>query len=607
MQINIIALLRHLLLLLLFLIPLKSVANDYQPSCSLKKNPAACAIEEFPPEDQFLLAISQGQLHHAKQLFSQYRIDINYRSLLPYIAEQTKVRADVDYPFMTGRNRYKFASGTAFDIALSQYNAAAVKWLLSQGASPAAGYFAHIINNATFTGVYPNRYLQLPYKDRIKIIAVGYVLEVAAHRNDVQAVAKLLSIEPRAIHYQGNIILPKAMEQGKWGVTHLILDRGRDVALLRNFLGLFQTALRSEPTQYTLLQKLLNHARQNKDFDFDSLVKTTIIKKDQQALRMLLNAGASLIPKRGPSPLYKALDDNNLVMAKMLLQLGANPNQNYSGKSLLLKALVHEKPNFVRLLLKYRAKTNESRPGKSNLAIALSKKNLIYAQMLIKAGANVNEVAGASYQKTTPLITAVEQVRPNLVKLLMKSGAKPNVAFGYERKTALHIAVKKSDMRLIRILLAAKASINVRNGDSETPFFLAVHHKNPQLVQFMLAYKPNLGIVNNSGQTVLQVAIAEQNLPIVRLLLNAGAPVNTNSQSTPLIDALLLRRPQMARLLINKGAQLNVVSNARETPLDIARKRGLVSTARFIEQKGGRTAQQIGANPEHVRVRPIHN
>jgi len=221
-----------------------------------------CSEDILAVGDQFLLAVSRGQLHKAKQLLARGGVPINYRSSNRYVVGKTRVRADIDSPFMAGNKRYKFASGTAFDIALSQYNSPMVKWLLSRGASPDAGYFANLINRTHFVSLYPNSYLQLPFAQRSKIIAVGYVMELAARRNDVSAVKKLLTIEPRAIHYRGNIILSKAIQQGKWGITNLILDHGSDVHNLNNFSGLFESTIRSEPTQYGLLQKLLRHAKQ---------------------------------------------------------------------------------------------------------------------------------------------------------------------------------------------------------------------------------------------------------------------------------------------------------------------------------------------------------
>ncbi len=590
-----------LLLLLSFGLQKSAIAASCALA-SIKSQP--CSEKHLSTGDQFLLAVARGQLHKAKQLLAGRGVTVDYRSSNAYIVSKTRVRADIDSPFMAGNKRYQFASGTAFDIALSQYNHTMVKWLLSRGASPDAGYFANLINRTHFVSQYPNSYLQLPYTQRAKIIAVGYVMELAARRNDVVAVQKLLSIEPRAIHYRGNIILSKAIQQGKWRITNLILDRGRDVHHLNNFSGLFESTIRSEPTQYRLLQKLLRHAKQRKKFNYTGLIDEAIANNDEKALRLLVASGANLNPKRGQPPLYKVLDTDNLRTARTLFSLGANPNLIYSNESLLQRAIRHEKLAFVKLLLEHKAKPNESknRRGSSNLEIAMSKKDLRYSSLLIAAGANVNKVTSGS----TALIRAVEQVRPKLVSLLIKARANLK-ATNYAQETALHIATRKADKGLMQLLLKAGANPNARNQSRQTPLLIAISHKNLALIQILLPYKANINLANDSGQTPLHSAVLAQNLPIVQFLLAKGAIPNTNARygSTPLLDALSWRRPQIARLLINKGANVNVVSNARESALDIANKRGLRALAHLIRQKGGLTATQLGANPEHVRVRSI--
>ena len=588
--------------LLLFL----GLQNPAYSAACIFATPASkpCSEHSLSVGDRFLLAVSRGQLARAKQLLSAGGVAIDYRSSNSYVVNTTRVRADIDSPFMAGNKRYKFASGTAFDIALSHYHSVMVNWLLSRGASPDAGYFSNLINRTHFMSHYPNSYLQLPFVQRAKIIAVGYVMALAARRNDVTAVRKLLTIEPRAIHYRGNVILSKAIEQGKWGVTDLILDQGADVHSLNQFSKLFASVIRSEPTQYSLLQKLLRHAKQRKGFNYIALIDEALKKEDERALRMLVSSGATINPKRGEPPLYKVLDAGNLKTATILFSLGANANLRYGKESLLHRAIRYEKLAFVKLLLAHHAKTDEKKKGygTTNLEMAMSKKDLRYSSLLIAAGVNVNQIKSGS----TPLIRAVEQVRPQLVQLLVKAGAKLKLT-NSSQETALHIATRKADKQLMRILLTAGANPNARNYSRETPLLIAIAHKNAALIQLLLPYKVNINLADASGQTPLHKAVIVQNLPIVRLLLNKGATPNTHSRygSSPLLAALSWRRPQIARLLIDKGASVNVVSNSRESALDIANKRGLRALARLIQQKGGLTAKQLGANPEHVRVRPI--
>jgi len=56
-----------------------------------------------------------------------------------------------------------------------------------------------------------------------------------------------------------------------------------------------------------------------------------------------------------------------------------------------------------------------------------------------------------------------------------------------------------------------------------------------------------------------------------------------------------LRRPQIAQALIDSGANLNVITNKRQSPLDIAIARGLTNIAGVLVAKGAKTAEQIGS------------
>ncbi|CAA6807076.1 MAG: Unknown protein [uncultured Thiotrichaceae bacterium] len=562
-----------------------------------------CPDSAFSIDDQLLLAVSRGGLATAKGLLKQ-GADINYRSSTPHVVIKTRVRADKTFPFLAGKNRYQFASGTAFDIALARYDTKTVKWLLSQAANPAAGYFANIINNTHFAGLYPDSYLNLPYEQRAKITAVGFVMEMAARENDVLAVQKLLALEPRSIHYRGNVILSKALQLGKWDIANLIIDQGSDVHGLHNYAGLFDTVMRSDPTQYQLLQKLLHHASHRKDFSYSALIDKVIRKEDSQAMQMLVSAGANLNPEKGMSPLFTVLNSDNVAMARVMLQLGADPNKTHGAESLLHRAIRYEKPDFVRLFLDHGAASDEPKKrGDSNLQLAMAKEDLQFTTLLIGAGADINR---AGTYGRTPLIQAVEQVKPELVSLLLRSGAKVNTSNDH-KDTALHIATRKADLNLMDLLLNAGADVNIRNQQKQTVLHIAVGHKNDVLVGKILQRGAKLDWADISQQTPLHFAVLGQNLPITRQLLNAGANPNTRGRfgSTPLLDALNWRRAKIARLLIDKGASLNVVSNARETPLDVANKRGLRGVAALIERKGGLTANEMGANPEHYRIRKV--
>ncbi len=645
--------------------------------------------------DHFLLAVAANSTG-AAQRYLQMGVPIDYSSTNREVIKKVSVRADKINPFLAGNQRYQYASGTAYDIALAHAQSGMVRWLLNHGANPAKNYFKQEIERTYFENNYPASYLNLPYKERAIIISVGKALSIAVAENDANHVAQLLSIEPRAVHYRGNSLLPNILRLGKWRIANLFLSKGKDLEKLANLEKTISYPLESEPTNYAILQGLLNHARKNKNLRFQPLLLKAMKKQDAKALKMLVQAGANLNPKHNKPLLFIAAEQNNMKTVALLLRLGADPDQKYMQDSLLHKAVsddnlalaqtllsgganpniknynkqipievaIHkEKPNMTQLLINHRANvrvqekySNDSllhiavrekkpylvrqliqagapvnaknkaketallmavrdeqlgvvkdllaaganpnikdRHNITPLQIALNKKNLAYSRALINARANVN-VIDSSPAGSSPLIIAAEQVNIPLMKMLLKAGANPNFERKYGDKTALLVAISKADMNMLRLLLNAKADVNIRGDSRQTPLHFATDKKHLGMVNLLLKHHPAINVLDASGYSPLHNAVLSRNLPIVRRLLEAGAQPNTvdNTGDTPLIDALKWRKAGIAKLLIEKGAKINVLNNKQESPFDIARSRGMVGIANYLRQRGGRTADEIG-------------
>jgi len=650
-------------------------------------------FDKLSEEDLFLYAVSKNNLGLAQQLLQQ-GVDINYRSANRQLINEVNVRADRVNQFMGGKQRYQYASGTAYDIALSQAQTQTVRWLLQKGANPAAGFFKSRIENTHFATFYPASFLNLPYQERAVIISVGEVLALAVQENDLMRATRLLQIEPRAVHYRGNQLLSNVLRLGKWQLAQLFLKQGRHLEQMKRMDELLVHPLNSEPTNYSILQALLTHAAKNQSLDLYALVLKAMDKGDGRALQMLIQAGATLNPKTQKPPLFVAADKGDLQHVRLLLSLGADPDQSYQTKqllhdavsgnklelakillagganasiknrfdatplatsihqketamtmlllsygadvniadhklnSLLHTAVIENKPLLLKALIKRKAPINSvnrlkqtplylavknskigmvndllaaganpnirDRNKQSPLQLALTKDRLDYAVALIKAKADVNVADG---MMQTPLMVATQQVRVPLMKHLLSAGANVDAEQRYGMKTALYMAIEKSDLTMMRLLLNAKASVNVRTSFGQTALHLVVNKKHLGMVNLILQNNPQINVQDNSGESALHSAVRSRNLPIVRRLLQAKAQVNTINEAgnTPLITAVSLRRPQIAQALIDSGANLNVITNKRQSPLDIAIARGLTNIAGVLVAKGAKTAEQIGS------------
>ena len=234
------------------------------------------------------------------------------------------------------------------------------------------------------------------------------------------------------------------------------------------------------------------------------------------------------------------------------------------------------------------------------------------------------DVNAAEPDGSTALLWATYKVDHELVRALLKAGAKANVTnkFG---SSPLTEAVKLGDVDLVRVLLDARADPNSPNQDNQTALMLASSIGSLKIAELLIAKGANVNAVETfRGQTALMWAAAENHPEIVDLLLahradvkvrakhddwprqmtsepraqfrqtggltallyatrsgchrcavaivKAGADVNQPNPDgiTPLINAIDNRSYDIAMFLLDKGANPGVWDMNGRTPLYVA-------------------------------------
>ncbi len=126
---------------------------------------------------------------------------------------------------------------------------------------------------------------------------------------------------------------------------------------------------------------------------------------------------------------------------------------------------------------------------------------------------------------STALLWAVHNVDTQLVRALLKAGAKPALGNHYGANP-LSEAVKLGDVTLTTLLLDAGADVNSTNQDNQTALMLASSIGSRELAALLLNRGASVNTIERfRGQTALMWAAAEGHAEVVKLLVDHGADV----------------------------------------------------------------------------------
>jgi len=233
---------------------------------------------------------------------------------------------------------------------------------------------------------------------------------------------------------------------------------------------------------------------------------------------------------------------------------------------------------------------------------------------------NVPEADGS-----TALLWAVYKVDHELVRALLKAGAKANVTNNFGA-TPLTEAVKLGDVELTRLILDAGADPNSPNQDGQTALMLASNIGSLEIAKMLVAKGANVNAVENfRGQTALMWAAAGGYPEIVDLLISKGANVNLRARHddwerqmtsepraqfrqtgglTALLYATRSNCYQCAVSIVKAGADVNQPNPDGITPLINALDNRSFDIANFLLDQGANPHvwDMNGRTPLYVAV-----
>jgi beta-lactamase regulating signal transducer with metallopeptidase domain len=151
---------------------------------------------------------------------------------------------------------------------------------------------------------------------------------------------------------------------------------------------------------------------------------------------------------------------------------------------------------------------------------AVVKGNTVEAETLIQSGADVD---AKSRTGKTALMYAAILGHPDIVGILLKSGADVNAISWDTGDTALTFAAWLGYTQIANYLLDAGADVNVVDPGGETALTIAAWNGHTETVELLLDAGADVNTRNNVGMTALKMARSKNNIKMESLLRDAGA------------------------------------------------------------------------------------
>jgi ankyrin repeat protein len=183
---------------------------------------------------------------------------------------------------------------------------------------------------------------------------------------------------------------------------------------------------------------------------------------------------------------------------------------------------------------------------------------------LINSGINVNEPEKESnLTGNSPLTLATQKNMRNTVKALLENSADPNWVVAKDQNSALHFAVKNSNIDIIEKLLQKNANLRAINKDNYTPLSLALKLSHTDIYKSLC--EEHNKIVKKENE-VANTLITEENEHSQNNLLNSSNNKSKKKKNREIEDSVE-KNCNETKILnnINEEHKINMYNDATST------------------------------------------
>ncbi|XP_032689454.1 serine/threonine-protein phosphatase 6 regulatory ankyrin repeat subunit A isoform X4 [Odontomachus brunneus] len=344
-------------------------------------------------------------------------------------------------------------------------------------------------------------------------------------------------------------------------------------------------------------QRLLGLAARGEWAPVDQLLKS--LEKTVQSAGedgFIAPLAGVLDPTTGMTPLMYAVKDNRSALLDRIIELGtdvtARNNDNYNALHI---AAMYSREDVVKLLLSKRGVDPYATGGpRQQTAVHLvasrqtGTATSILRALLGAAGRDIRlKVDGKG---KIPLLLAVEAGNQSMCRELLAQQAPDQLrATTPAGDSALHLAARRRDIDMVRILVDYGTSVDMQNGDGQTALHIASAEGDETLVKYFYGVRASASITDHQDRTPMHLAAENGHASVIELLADkfkASIFERTKDGSTLMHIASLNGHSECATMLFKKGVYLHMPNKRGARSIHTAAKYGHVGIISTLLQRG---------------------